>query len=129
MALRTIALKDLREVDLIPQAVLAKPVSFFEKLLGLHFIDDCDDLDYKRGAAMCLDDKLCFAMMHHRGDPPETTTLYLFSPLQKGEGLGERLPRELRDVQEISKAIRAIIDEMKVPPDSIQWQRSDDPDL
>jgi hypothetical protein len=113
--LRSIALKGLRDIDLIPQAVIAKPVSFFEKHLGLHFIDDCDDLDYYRGAAMCLDDKLRFALMHHRGDPPDTTTLYL--------------PREINDVAEISKAIRAIIDEMKVPPDSIEWQRSDDPAL
>lgn len=115
MAVRSITLQDLRDVDLIPQAVIGKPVSFFEHALGLHFIDDFDDLDYYRGAAMRLDDKLPFALMHHRGDPPDTTTLYL--------------PREIRDVEEISRAVRAIIDEMKIPPDSIRWQRSDDPAL
>ncbi len=115
MGVRSIALQDLRDVDLIPQAVIGKPVSFFEHALGLHFIDDFDDLDYYRGAAMRLDDKLPFALMHHRGDPPDTTTLYL--------------PREIRDVEEISRAVRAIIDEMKIPPDSIRWQRSDDPAL
>ncbi len=113
--LRSVALQDLRDIDLIPQAVIGKPVSFFEKHLGLHFIDGFDDLDYYRGAAMRLDDKLPFALMHHRGDLPDATTLYL--------------PREIHDAQEISMAIRAIIDEMKIPRDSIQWQRSDNPNL
>ncbi len=113
--LRSVALQDLRDIDLIPQAVIGKPVSFFEQHLGIHFIDGCDDLDYYRGAAMRLDDKLPFALMHHRGDPPETTTLYL--------------SREIHDVEEISRAIRVIIDELQILPDSIQWQRSDNPNL
>jgi hypothetical protein len=129
MALRSVELEELRGVDLIPQAVIGKPVSFFEKHLSLHFIDDCDDLDYYRGAAMCLDDKLSFALMHHRSDPPDTTTLYLFSPLQKGEGPGERLSREIHDLEQISKAIRAVVDELKIPLDLIHWQRSHGPAL
>jgi hypothetical protein len=115
MAVRLITLQELSDTDLIPQAVIGKPVLFFEQHLGLQFIDGFDDLDYYRGAAFYLDDELSFALMHHRGDPPDTTTLYL--------------PREIRDLQEISRAVEAIVKEMRIPRDSIAWQRSDNPNL
>jgi hypothetical protein len=113
--LRPLKLEDLRNVELIPQAVIRKPVSFFEKQLGVHFVEGHDDLDTYRGVAFSLNGTVPFALKHYRGHPPQTTTVYL--------------SMKIHDVQKISKLIRAIIDELKVSLDSIEWQRSDDPGL
>lgn len=113
--LRPITLEELREVELIPQAVLRRPISFFEERLGIHFVRSHDDLDSYQAAAFSIDGKLPFALKHYRGHPAETTTVYLSSAI--------------RDVQKVSAIIRAIVDELKVPRDAVEWQRSDDPNL
>jgi hypothetical protein len=113
--LRPVALDEIENVELIPQVVIRKPVSFFEQHLGVRFVEGRDDLDVYRGVAMSLNAALPFVLKHYKGHPPETTTIYL--------------PIHIHDVEKISGIIRTILDELKVPLDCIEWQRSDDPTL
>jgi len=113
--LRPIATKDLGEREMIPQAIFAQPVSFFEGRHAIHFVEAHDDLDSYLGAALALNDSLPFALRHYRGHPENTTTLYL--------------AKEISDIEEISRLVAAIAKELSIPRDRIEWQRSDNPEL
>jgi hypothetical protein len=113
--LRPIPLKDLDQIDLVPHAVIRKPVSYFQKLLGVKFFKLHDELDAYEGAAFSLDDGLPLALRHYHGHPADTTTVYL--------------ARELRDIGEISRIIARIVEDLKLPRTAVDWQRSDNPDL
>jgi len=113
--LRPIPLKDLDKIELVPQAIIKKPVSYFQDTLGIKFVELHDDLDVYDGAALSLNGKLPIALKHYRGHPPDTTTIYL--------------SRELRNNGEISRIVQRIIKELKLAPDAVSWQRSDSPEL
>jgi hypothetical protein len=101
--------------DLIPQAIIRRPLSYFQER-GLGFTHNQDDLDELDAAAFSLDDKLFFALMHHRGYPKDTTELCLT------RSFGENLDN-------ISAAIRAILAQFQLEPDALEWERRMDPDL
>ena len=69
-----IKLDDLGAVNLVPQAVVARPVTYFTNLLGYKFERNRDDLDEYEGAFFRLGDELPFALIHYRGNPPDRTT-------------------------------------------------------
>jgi hypothetical protein len=96
--------------ELIPQAILSFPVENFARQYG-EFIHDHDALDYFEGAAFKAGN-VQFALIHHRGDRPNTTTIYL--------------PLTTDDVAEITKTINYIVGELKLPPETISWQRADE---
>jgi hypothetical protein len=103
----------LRETELVPHAVVAKPVSYFERRLG-HFVQSHDDLDFYEGAAFSLDG-LPFALIHYRGTPKNSVTIYL--------------SRTIKDHAEISGTVSRISEALDLPAGAIVWQRTDGPDL
>ncbi len=113
--IRQIPLKDLSRVELIPQAIIAKPTSYFADKFGIKFSTDQDDLDQFEGAALVINDHLQIALKHYHGYPESTTTVYL--------------PYEIRDLKIISETIRRVVAELQIPNAWIAWQRSDGPDL
>ena len=113
--LRTIEIKELGGLELIPQAIIRKPISFFDGRFGIRVINDRDELDVYQGAALSLNDELKFALRHYAGYPPDTTTIYL--------------SREFRDVQHIKGIVEKILRELEIPYSDISWQRADNPDL
>ncbi|MBF6560208.1 MAG: hypothetical protein IVW56_07965 [Candidatus Binataceae bacterium] len=112
--LKFLKFAELNQIDLIPQAVIKKPISFFEKQ-GIGFVHDNDTLDVFDGAAFLLDD-LRFALMHHAGYPADTTTVYL--PRDFGE-----------DVEKITASIRVILSALQLSAESLVWERKDTPEL
>jgi predicted enzyme related to lactoylglutathione lyase len=102
------------QIEWIPQAIIKRPISYFENQFGFKFDRGSDDLDEYEEAIFSLDG-LPIALMHYRGYPPETTTVYL--------------PFGFHDIARILQVIGAIAKELELPPDAIFWQRSDNPDL
>lgn len=101
-------------LELIPQAILDAPLSFFAKRWNIKFTQGTDELDSFQGAALRLDG-IPFALRHYRGYPEDTTTLYL--------------PREVSDLSKITAVIAAIVDALELSASAIRWQRADDPNL
>jgi len=105
---------ELNKIDLIPQAIIGQPVSYFEKQ-GIGFVHDSDALDVFEGAAFLLDG-LRFALTHHQGYPANTTTVCL--PRDFGE-----------DVEKITASIRVILSALHLSSESLVWERKDNPEL
>ena len=112
--LRSISLSELGKVDLVPQAILSRPVSYFEKR-GVHFVKGEDELDTYEGAAFLLDNNVRFALKHHPGYPDDTTTVYL--------------AKSIDDLHEITKLVQKIVKAFELSLAVIQWQRSDNHEL
>jgi hypothetical protein len=112
---QTIEIRELSKLDLIPQAIIKKPISYFDGRFGIRLIRDHDDLDQYEGAALSLDGELRFALKHYRGYPPDTTTIYLSC--------------EFSDVQEITEIVTKILRELELPSSTLSWQRADSPNL
>ena len=98
------------EIDFVPHAVIARPISYFRDQLD-GFRRDYDDLDYYEGSTFILDGKIPIALRHYDGHPPETVTIYL-------DG-------RIRDRRQISDILRRIVEELRVE-DAVKWQRDDD---
>ena len=103
------------EIDFVPQAVIGRPRSYFEKSLHIKFSRGDDDFDRYEEAAFWLNNDLPFVLRHYAGHPANTTTLYL--------------PRTYREVDEITSIVGRIINELSIDRDDVIWQRADDPDL
>jgi hypothetical protein len=112
--IRRINSEDLANIDLIPQAIIAKPPSVFAARFG-EFAEAYDDLDYYEGAAFKVDGQP-FAMRRYRGVPDKDTTTIYF-------------PDHIKDVNMITNLISKIIEELRLQPKDLQWQRADNPDL
>jgi hypothetical protein len=113
--LRPISFRALHGIDLIPQAIIGKPISFFETWLGAKIVREHDGLDDFQAIAFSLDGELQFAFKHYNGYPADTTAVYL--------------PREFKSIPEISHVIAKILDELHLPTKDVRWQRSDNPEL
>jgi hypothetical protein len=113
--LQPIEISELSDIDLVPQATIKKPISYFDGRFGIRVINDHDDLDTFQGAALSLNGELRFALRHYRGYPPDTTTIYL--------------SRELSDLAEITRTVAKILRELELPSSAVAWQRADNPDL
>ena len=108
-------LQDLiHEVEFVPQAILAETVGDVAKRVGWKVESGTDDFDEYSGAAARIDG-LPFALMHYRGHPEDTSTIYL--------------PFDIRDIDEITAIVARIVAELKLPASAITWQRKDDPEL
>jgi hypothetical protein len=86
--------------QLLPQAIIARPISYFRDALGIRISKSIDDFDEFEGAALRLNGELPFALKHYAGYPDETTTIYL--------------PCTIRDVAQITTMIRRITKELHI---------------
>jgi len=115
LMLSPLPIRNLPPADFIPQAIFGRPASYFANTRRIIFIDDWDDFDRYEGAAFSLNGQLPFALKHYRGHPTDTLTLYL--------------PSDIRDVEQITQIISAIMKELELGRDILVWQRADDPNL
>lgn len=100
-------------VDVIPQAIINLPV---EEIVGKRNISiGYDELDLFTGAAFKLDHTIEIAVRHYQGHPKDMTTIYIDS--RQG------------DVERITELVQQILRELHVPPEALQWERRDNPDL
>ena len=113
--IRQLSPTELDAIDLVPQAVIARPVSHFAQTLGLELRHGSDDFDSFEDVALAASGAVKFSLRHYSGHPEGTATVYL--------------PRSWRDVAEITMAVERILRELEVPADALIWQRRDNPDL
>ncbi len=113
--LRPLNFEAFKGIDLVPQAIIKKPPSYFHEKLGIEFVDSYDDLDRFDGALLALNGDRAFALKHYRGEPADTTTVYL--------------SRDDQDVETISAIVNEILRALEISPDAVVWQRSDNPEL
>jgi hypothetical protein len=103
----------LKNSEFIPQAIVRRPVDAFARP-GADVFSGTDDLDEYRGVGF-LFGNVAFTIMHYKGHPADTSTIYL--------------PPDIRDLQAINKVLRAIFSHFKVRDGDIAWQRKDSVDL
>jgi hypothetical protein len=84
----------LGKVDLVEQAVVSIPVRYFAAR-GIKFEQECDDLDYYESAFFIIDERTPFALIHYRGNPENSTAIYLERSL-KGNTLRDTLASILK---------------------------------
>jgi hypothetical protein len=101
--------------EMIPQAILAVSIWEIAKQYKFEIEKGQDDLDYYIGIGGMSEFGYPFAVMQYRGYPENTSTIYL--------------PRDFRDVGEITKAVHSIASELKIPENSFIWERKNDPDF
>ncbi len=101
-------------IDLVPQAILSLPISYFANRYG-EFRELEDDFDRYEGAEFALGSGLRFSLRRYKGYPEDTTTIYLSS--------------EVQDVAKISEVIGVLLKELELQPRDLAWQRSDEPHL
>lgn len=101
-------------VDVVPQAIVNLPV---EMIVGqkANISIGYDEFDLFTGATFKLDHKIEIAVRHYQGHPKDTTTIYIDS-------------REA-NVERITELVHQILRELHVPPEALQWERRDNPDL
>lgn len=104
----------LRKWDFIPQAVIAQPLQAFTRHVNCRITSGHDALDEYSGIAFAIDGAP-FAVMHYKGHPPETSTIYF--------------PRDLDTIPEITGLIGRIVSRFELPKNSVIWQRKDNPEL
>ena len=101
----------IQEREFVPQAILAEEIYSLAERIHSKVEKGKDSLDFYMGTAGWLDG-LLFTVMHYRGHPPSTSTIYL--------------PFEIHDVNEITKILSRLIAEFGLPKKKIIWQRKDD---
>jgi hypothetical protein len=114
MSLKHLQMSDVSGVYFVPQAILNLSPATLARHLSVDFLRGHDDLDDYEGAAFALNGHLPFTVMHYRGHPPGTVTLYL--------------PYDIREVEKITKLVGVILSELGLSNDVLGWQRADDPD-
>jgi len=105
----------VQSLDLIPQAIIGRPLSYFASSMHADFVSGHDDLDQFEGAVFVLDEKFHFALKWYRGHPKGTTTIYL--------------PHEFSGLDDITKIVSMIMNELRLDEGTLVWQRADNPDL
>jgi hypothetical protein len=101
----------LGPVDFIPQAVVRQSVDYFTRRLGYKFESDTDDLDEYESAFFKLSNGTPFALVHYRGNPEDTTTIY-FSRETKGDEIPSVVEAILRDF-DLSSVLITWINELR----------------
>jgi hypothetical protein len=104
----------LAKQEFVPQAIVATDVDYFAERFGATVVQDSDNLDGYIGVGYLLD-ALPFTVMHYRGHPDGTATIYL--------------PQDISDVDKITAIIGQIASAFDLPNRKVQWQRKDNPEL
>jgi hypothetical protein len=102
-------------VEFIPQAILGVPIGHFAEL-GYEITPSRDELDRFEGTTLFSEAvNLPVAVRYYAGYPEGTTTIYL--------------PQDVKDVDRITKIIGSLLEEFKLQPRDVMWERKDDPEL
>lgn len=104
--LKQVSFNELGPVDFVPQAVVRSPVTYFSDRMGFKFDKDTDDLDDCESAFFTLDNSVPFALIHYRGNPDDTTTIYF--------GRGTRR-------EDVSGIVQHILRDFDLPTAAIVW--------
>ncbi len=112
--IKRISSKDLDEVELVPQAILDLPISYFATEYGA-FETREDDFDIYEGADFAISSGVKFSLRRYRGYPKDTTTIYL--------------PSGVSSVGEVSALLSTILNGLNLQTSAVKWQRSDNPEL
>ena len=113
--LEAIPLERLPNVELIPQAIINVGVARVLKTRQIRVEIGHDDFDAYEGHGFLLDHAIPFALMHYKGHPKNTTTIYL--------------SMELSGLENITRTVRRILREFRLHESDLYWQRRDDPEL
>jgi len=108
---RQVSLDELGRADLVEQAVLEIPISYFSEKKGVAFESNCDDLDWYEGAFFLLEERILFALIHYRGNSKNHTSVYL--------------DRRLRGA-ELRRALDDILTGFELPKSSLTWVHEGD---
>lgn len=100
----------LARFEFVPQAIVAVPVYELVKRYGGEIEKGTDDFDSYEGSGASLQG-MPFTVMHYRGHPEHTSTIYL--------------PFEIQDVKQITAAIGKITSALDIE-NKIKWQRLDE---
>jgi hypothetical protein len=73
---------------------------------GLRFERDTDGLDDYVSAYFKLDEQFPFALVHYRGNPIDTTTIYFARDTKR---------------EEVPSIVNRIVDAFKLPSSAIEW--------
>jgi hypothetical protein len=103
----------LNSDEFIPQAIVNRPVHAFTHAPA-NVVSGADDFDEYTGLGFFAGN-VPFAVMHYKGHPARTSTIYL--------------PQSVRDVRKVSYLLRKIFAHFDLPSSSVIWQRRDSPDL
>ena len=111
-----VPLSRLQGKELVPQAIVDRPLGYFAERFRLDIVRGHDDFDNFEAAAIeVADGHLIIELKHYAGYPENTTTIYL--------------PFEIRGLPQVTLWIDLIIRELKIPRGWVSWQRANDPDL
>ena len=113
--LQAIPLKNaLQKWDFVPQAVIARPLTVFTQHINSRITSGHDALDEYAGIAYAING-MPFAVMHYKGHPSETSTIYF--------------PRDVSAIEQITGLVSEIVQRFELPPEAVVWQRKDNPEL
>jgi hypothetical protein len=102
---------EIGEVDLAPRAVVRRSVAELRDRLAITFEPGEDDLDCYEAAFFALDG-MVFALIHHRGEPPDGVSVYLRRDLYPWEA---------------ARTVRAVMTALELPPELLVWQDTEAP--
>lgn len=83
--------------DFIPCMRARKPPSHFEGRCGLRFTEHLDDLGESTGAVFECEGRI-FALMKYRGEPENTTTLYILGDPRKIPSADSEIKSVMREL-------------------------------
>lgn len=107
--------KSSSSVDFTPQAIVSLPVYATLARFRNFVTHGFDDLDEYDGADFILDHKYPIAVRHYRGHPQGTTTIYI--------------DRRQNDIEQITILVQRVLRELDISPQSLQWERRQNPEL
>ena len=98
-------------IELIPQAIINKPIKYFSDNFEINFLRTYDDLDWFEGVVLDLSDKIEYALRCYQGQSDTTTTIYL--------------PHEHWCLDKITATIREILTVYNLTEKDLMWERKD----
>ena len=95
------------ELDLVPQAIFARPIFFF----SWRYREGLDDLDFFSEMTFSLNNELQFCLRQYHNQPGRMVTLYL--------------QQAVREVPQVRGLSDQIAQEFHLPDTAVRWRRGD----
>lgn len=93
-----------------PQAVVDEDINELADRAKSPVVEGSDDLDFYSGIGFMLGE-MPVAVMHYRGHPEHTSTIYL--------------PFEVQMPRRVKRAIALVMKDLRIPSQRLRWQRWD----